>query len=67
MKKSKNQQLRVRVTEDQLRRLAEYIIDHPREFNSKSELIRSLIETKICRDRRGNNTSSNGNKNTSTT
>ena len=66
MKKSKNQQLRVRVTEDQLRRLTEYIIDNPREFNSKSELIRSLVEEKICRDRRGNNYSTYGNKNTST-
>ena len=66
MKKSKNQQLRVRVTEDQLRRLTEYIIDNPSEFNSKSELLRSLVESKICRERKGNKSSSNENKISST-
>ena len=66
MKKSKSQQLRVRITEDQLKRLTEYIIDNPKEFNSKSDLIRTLVEKKICRDRRGNQSSINGEKNTPT-
>lgn len=66
MKKSKNQQLRIRISEDQLRRLSIFLIDHPSEYNSKSDLVRSLIEAKICRDRRGNNSSTKQNKNTPT-
>lgn len=49
MREKKSQQIRVRLTESQLKSLVEYIIDHPSEFKSQSELIRESIKDKICR------------------
>jgi hypothetical protein len=47
MKYEKN--LRVRLTESQLKGLVNYIIENPNEFKNQSELIRESIDNKICR------------------
>jgi hypothetical protein len=49
MKYEKN--LRVRLTESQLKGLVNYIIENPNEFKNQSELIRESIDNKICRKR----------------
>jgi hypothetical protein len=49
MKERKTKQLRVRLTETQLKKLVGYIIDHPNEFKNQSDLIRESIKEKICR------------------
>lgn len=51
MKERKSKQLRVRLTETQLKKLVGYIIDHPHEFKNQSDLIRSSINEKICRSK----------------
>ncbi len=49
MKEKKTEQLRVRLTETQLKKLVGYIVDHPNQFKNQSELIRESINDKICR------------------
>lgn len=49
MKERKTKQLRVRLTETQLKKLVGYIVDHPNQFKNQSELIRESINDKICR------------------
>lgn len=56
MREKKSKQVRVRLTESQLKSLVEYIIDHPSEFKSQSELIRESIKDKICRKKDINST-----------
>jgi Arc/MetJ-type ribon-helix-helix transcriptional regulator len=51
MKEKKSQQVRVRITESQLKNLTQYLIEHPSEFKSNSEFIRESIKEKICRKR----------------
>ena len=52
MKERKTKQLRVRLTETQLKKLVGYIIDHPNQFKNQSDLIRESINEKICREER---------------
>jgi Arc/MetJ-type ribon-helix-helix transcriptional regulator len=49
MKERKTKQVRIRLSESQLKKLVEYIIDHPNEFKNQSDLIRESINDKICR------------------
>lgn len=49
MKERKTKQLRVRLTETQLRNLVGYIIEYPNEFRNQSDLIRESIKEKISR------------------
>lgn len=49
MRERKTKQLRVRLTETQLRNLVGYIIEHPNEFRNQSDLIRESIKEKIRR------------------
>lgn len=49
MKQNKTRQLRIRITENQLSSIVQYIIDNPNEFKSQSELIRESIKSRICR------------------
>lgn len=49
MKERKTEQVRIRLSESQLKKLVEYIIDHPHEFKNQSDLIRSSINDRICR------------------
>jgi hypothetical protein len=45
MKEIKDQQIRIRITESQMKSIVSYIIDNPDEFKNKSELVRkSLLE-----------------------
>lgn len=49
MKQNKTRQLRIRITENQLSSIVQYIIDNPNEFKSQSELIRESIKSRISR------------------
>ena len=49
MKQNKTRQLRIRITENQLSSIVQYIIDNPNEFKSQSELIRESIKSRIGR------------------
>ncbi len=49
MKQKKSHQLRIRITENQLSSIVQYIVDHPNEFKSQSELIRESIKSRISR------------------
>ena len=49
MKQKKTRQLRIRITENQLSAICQYIIDYPNEFKSQSELIRESIKSRISR------------------
>jgi hypothetical protein len=49
MKENKIRQIRVRLTESQVKKLVNYIIDHPFQFKNQSQLIRESINEKICR------------------
>lgn len=49
MKERKTKHVRIRLSESQLKKLVEYIIDHPNEFKNQSDLIRESINDKICR------------------
>ena len=49
MKQKKTRQLRIRITENQLSSIVQYIIDNPNEFKSQSELIRESIKIRISR------------------
>lgn len=49
MKQKKSQQLRIRITENQLSSIVQYIVDHPNEFKNQSELIRESIRSRIGR------------------
>ena len=49
MKQNKTRQLRIRITENQLSSIVQYIIDNPNEFSSQSELIRESIKSRISR------------------
>jgi Arc/MetJ-type ribon-helix-helix transcriptional regulator len=49
MKERKTKQIRVRITESQLKGLVNYFIENPNEFQNQSELIRESIDNKICR------------------
>ncbi len=49
MKQKKTRQLRIRITENQLSSIVQYIIDNPNEFKSQSELIRESIKSRISR------------------
>ena len=49
MKENKTRQLRIRITENQLSSIVQYIIDNPNEFKSQSELIRESIKSRISR------------------
>ena len=49
MKEKKSKQIRVRLSENQIKRLCLYIIENPNEFKNQSELIRKSIDDKICR------------------
>jgi hypothetical protein len=49
MKERKTKQLRVRLTETQLKKLVGYIIDHPNQYKNQSDLIRESIKEKISR------------------
>ena len=37
MKEIKDQQIRIRITETQMKNLVSYIVDHPEQFKNKSE------------------------------
>jgi hypothetical protein len=52
MREKKTKQLRVRLTENQVKGLVQYIIDHPNEFKNQSQLIRESIDDRICRKER---------------
>jgi hypothetical protein len=52
MREKKTKQLRVRLTESQVKGLVQYIIDYPNEFKNQSQLIRESIDDKICRKER---------------
>jgi Arc/MetJ-type ribon-helix-helix transcriptional regulator len=47
MREKKTKQLRVRLTENQVKGLVQYIIDHPNEFKNQSDLIRESIKSRI--------------------
>lgn len=49
MKQKKNHQLRIRITENQLSSIVQYIVDHPNEFKNQSDLIRESIKSRISR------------------
>ena len=49
MKEKKSKQIRIRLSENQVKRLCLYIIENPNEFKNQSELIRESIDNKICR------------------
>jgi Arc/MetJ-type ribon-helix-helix transcriptional regulator len=49
MKQKKTHQLRIRITENQLSSIVQYIVDNPNEFKSQSELIRESIRSRIGR------------------
>ena len=49
MKQNKTRQLRIRITENQLSSIVQYIIDNPNEFKNQSELIRESIKSRIGR------------------
>ena len=49
MKERKTKHVRIRLSESQLKKLVEYIIDHPNEFKNQSDLIRESINDKIGR------------------
>lgn len=49
MKQNKTRQLRIRITENQLSSIVQYIIDNPNEFKNQSELIRESIKSRISR------------------
>jgi hypothetical protein len=49
MKEKKSCQLRVRLSESQIKRLIEYVQLNPQEFKNTSELVRKSITDKICR------------------
>lgn len=49
MKQNKTRQLRIRITENMLSTIVQYIIDNPNEFKSQSELIRESIKSRISR------------------
>lgn len=51
MKERKKHQVRVRLTESQVKRLVEYLVEHPEEFKTQSELIRESISKQISRRR----------------
>jgi len=50
MKEIKTKQLRIRITENQLTSIVQYIIDNPNEFKNQSELIREKIQCRIRRN-----------------
>jgi hypothetical protein len=52
MREKKTKQLRVRLTESQVKGLVQYIIDYPNEFKNQSQLIRESIDDRICRKER---------------
>jgi hypothetical protein len=52
MREKKTKQLRVRLTESQVKGLVQYIIDHKNEFKNQSQLIRESIDDRICRKER---------------
>jgi Arc/MetJ-type ribon-helix-helix transcriptional regulator len=49
MKKKKTRQLRIRITENQLSSIVQYIVDNPDEFKNQSDLIRESIKSRIGR------------------
>lgn len=49
MKEKKKHQVRVRLTESQVKKLVDYLVEHPQEFKNQSELIRESISNQICR------------------
>lgn len=49
MKERKTNHVRIRLSESQVKRLCQYILDFPEEFKNQSELIRKSIDDKICR------------------
>jgi len=49
MKQKKTHQLRIRITENQLSSIVQYIVDHPNEFKNQSDLIRDSIKSRISR------------------
>lgn len=49
MKEKKSRQLRVRLTESQLKMVIDHIVSNPEEYKNQSELIRESITEKICR------------------
>jgi Arc/MetJ-type ribon-helix-helix transcriptional regulator len=49
MKQKKTHQLRIRITENQLSSIVQYIVDHPNEFKNQSDLIRESIKSRISR------------------
>jgi len=59
MKENKTKQIRIRLTESQLKKLINYLVEHPNQFQNKSELIRDSINDKICRKERNKQGKSN--------
>ena len=49
MKQNKTRQLRIRITENQLSSIVQYIVDNPDEFKNQSDLIRESIKSRIRR------------------
>jgi Arc/MetJ-type ribon-helix-helix transcriptional regulator len=49
MKQKKTRQLRIRITENQLSSIVQYIVDNPDEFKNQSDLIRESIKSRISR------------------
>jgi hypothetical protein len=49
MKQKKTRQLRIRITENQLSSIVQYIVDNPDEFKNQSDLIRESIKSRIGR------------------
>jgi Arc/MetJ-type ribon-helix-helix transcriptional regulator len=64
MKERKTKQIRIRLTESQLKKMVSYIIDHPNEFKNQSQLIRESISDRISRKKRGVEKTSDKNKKT---
>ena len=63
MKEIKDQQIRIRITESQMKSLVSYIIDNPDEFKNKSELVRKSLLEHISRKKNINSKVNNKSKN----
>lgn len=63
MKEIKDQQIRIRITETQMKNLVSYIVDHPEQFKNKSELVRKSLLEKISRKKNETTNGYNKSKN----
>ena len=49
MKHKKSRQVRIRITQNQYKKLVEYLTIHSDKFKNQSDLIRESITKQICR------------------